>query len=479
MISIQDITYSYRCDLRPEESVEENGIKQVNLRIRSGELIVIAGKSGCGKTTLSKCINGLIPHFEEGIFEGDVYLDGQNTKEMEIGKIGELVGSVFQDPRSQFFTTNVFDELSFGCRNMGMRRDEIISRMEDAIQRLNIEKLRDRSLLEMSSGEKQKVAIASCYCMKPRVFLFDEPSANLDMQAVEELRDLMERLKTLGHTIVVLEHRLYYLRDLMDYFAIMENGRLLKVYQGEEALSLSSASLQKLGLRLFYPEKLEQAVTHRKSSGEKGLEIRQLFFHYKNAEDMVFSNLNMTAEPGEIIAVTGNNGAGKSTLAKVITGLLKEQSGSVLWKGETLSPRQRTKYFYYVMQDSDYQLFSESVEKELLLGLDQSEKKKSQMEELLQYFGLHAYRNQHPMALSRGQKQRLTIAAALMSDARILILDEPSSGLDGESMRKMSDLLQQIAGMGRILLIISHDTEFIRTCCSRTVELREDGIYEM
>ncbi len=479
MVSIQEVTYRYQSNQETEASTGRNGIEQISLNVNQGELVVIAGKSGCGKTTLSKCINGLIPHFEEGEFEGNVYLDGHNTREMEIGKIGELAGSVFQDPRSQFFTTNVFDELSFGCRNMGLSRKEIINRMEESIEQLGLEKLRDRNLLMMSSGEKQKAAIASCYCMRPKVFLFDEPSANLDMQAVEELQNLMQRLKAMGHTIIVLEHRLYYLRDLMDSFILMEDGRLETIYRREDALCMPTEKLQKMGLRLFYPEKAERLVHEVKTGHEKTLEIRQLSFCYSKGTDMVFSDLNMTAAPGEIIALTGSNGAGKTTLARVITGLLREQSGSIMWKGEPLSSKQRMQKVYYVMQDSDYQLFSESVEQELLLGVKESEENRDQMEELLQYFGLEQYRARHPMALSRGQKQRLTIAAALMSDAEIFILDEPSSGLDGENMRRMSDMLQKISETGCIIMVISHDTEFIRTSCSRVVELREGGTYEV
>lgn len=476
MIALKNVSFQYQNMRESQNSFEADGIREINLQIKKGEFLIIAGRSGCGKTTLLKCINGLVSHFDEGMFEGTVNLNGQNTAELKVGQIGELAASVFQDPRSQFFTTNVFDELSFGCRNMGLSRGEILSRIDEVMPLLGIEALRGKSLLMMSSGEKQRVAIASCYCMHPLIFLFDEPSANLDEQGVCELFDMLKRLKKLGHTIIVLEHRLYYLRELMDRLAVMEQGRIQRIYLKEEALELSEKDIKAMGLRTFHPERL--ALRVKQTQGEGSLQIKQLAYRYKNASENVFTDLSICADYGEIIAVTGHNGIGKTTFAKVLTGLLKEQSGSILWNGLKLTPKQRMKNIYYVMQDSDYQLFSESVETELLLGINQKEEKRADMEKLLQYFGLQNYRNKHPMTLSRGQKQRVTIAAALMSDAKILILDEPSSGLDGDNMRKLSGLLQKAASQGRILFIVSHDAEFIRICCSRIIELRENGIYE-
>lgn len=475
MIQCENITYHYK------EETEAN-LDAVTFRIQRGEFVVIAGKSGCGKTTLARCINGLIPHFEEGQLQKNIFLMGQNTREMKIGQIGEIVGSVFQDPRSQFFTTTVFDELAFGCRNAGLSRDEILKRIDMTVREMGIENLKDRNLLTLSSGEKQKVAIASCYCMKPQIFMFDEPSANLDPQSVMELRGMLQKLKEMGHTIVVFEHRLYYLCNLPDRFAVMDKGMFQKIYTKEELCEITEAQLIAMGLRSFYPKEIAMKHTLSESNmvmeQSALLEVEHLKFRYNKGEASILEEVSLKVKQGEIIALVGNNGEGKTTFAKVLTGLLKEQSGTIKINHQNMTQKQRLREMYYVLQDSDYQLFAESVEKELLMGIEHTSEKREQLERILSEFELQPYRMQHPMALSRGQKQRVTIAAAMMSDAKILILDEPSSGLDGENMRRLAKVLREIALTGKAILIISHDAEFIEVCAQRVVELRKGGFYE-
>ncbi len=475
MIQIEHVSYQYKEDA-------ETNLDEVTLHIQKGEFIVIAGRSGCGKTTLARCMNGLIPHFEKGRLQGDVYLEGINTKEMKIGQIGMITGSVFQDPRSQFFTTTVFDELAFGCRNAGMSREEILTRIDRTIQEFGIEQLRDRSLLTLSSGEKQKVAIASCYCMSPQIFMFDEPSANLDPQSVMEFREMLKKLKKMGHTILVFEHRLYYLQDLPDRLVVMEKGRLQHIYKREEIPKITNDQLITMGLRSFCPEVASRCRKSREAEEPMKqhalLELEHLRFGYDHDAKTILEEVNLEVMGGEVVAVVGDNGAGKTTFAKVLTGLLKEQSGSVRINEQTMNQKQRLREIYYVLQDSDYQLFADSVEKELLMEKGGKVGRREQMEQVLDRFELQPFKNQHPMALSRGQKQRVTIAAAIMSDAKILILDEPSSGLDGDNMRRLAAVIREIALTGKAILVISHDAEFIQLCCQRIVELREGGFYE-
>ncbi|NLG05891.1 MAG: ATP-binding cassette domain-containing protein [Clostridia bacterium] len=286
----------------------------------------------------------------------------------------------------------------------------------------------------------------------------------------------------MGHTILVLEHRLYYLHDLMDRFVVMEEGVIQKEIGKDELPSVTDKQLASMGLRGFHPTKLPHSDIFINCDEQIKqaalLELTHLSFQYDKKEKAVFEKLNLKMRRGEIVALVGDNGVGKTTFAKVLTGLLKEQSGAIRINERNVNQKQRLKEIYYVLQDSDYQLFAESVENELLMKTELTEKKKNEMEYLLSEFELEPYKKCHPMALSRGQKQRVTIAAAMMSEAKILVLDEPSSGLDGDSMRKLAMLITKIAHTGKAVLIISHDVEFIEICCQRVVELKEGGFYE-
>lgn len=508
MITFNEVFYSY------QDKEEKSGLDDINLSIPKGQFVLITGKSGCGKTTLSKCINGLIPYFNEGKLEGDIFIEGRKTKDLSIEDIGEKVGSVFQNPRSQFFTTNTFDEIAFGCQNMSLPREEILSRIEESLKCFKIENLRDKSLFNLSSGEKQKVAIASCYSMKPQIFLLDEPSANLDPKAVGELSAILGRLKCEGYTIVIMEHRLYYLKDLIDRVIYMEEGKIIGDFTRQEALELSSQALEKMGLRVFDLEKVrkypswELMQVNKPFSREftygkerqsvKGdfieLSVENISFDYcrKNKRkhsrffrteneqkfdstdrEQLLNDISFKAESGEIIGIVGKNGAGKTTLAKILTGLLNNSKGSIKLNGRVLEQKERLKMTYFVLQDSDYQLFAESVEKELRLGNEGIEHLEEKAEEVLESLGLGNCLEKHPASLSRGQKQRLTIAAGLLSEAPILILDEPTSGLDGESMRQVMKMMEDISKTGKIVLIISHDYEFLTGCCTHILEVRE------
>lgn len=473
MIKFSNVSYSYRKN-------DGKNIDDLNFTIHKGEFVVITGRSGSGKTTVSKCINGLIPYFHEGIMAGDVFVGGENTKGQTLYEIGEKVGSVFQDPRSQFFTTNTTDEVAFGCQNLGLERGEILKRINDAFTFLQIGSLRDRSIFELSSGEKQKIAIASCQAMNPCIYVLDEPSANLDIESINQLGKILQALKNSGTTIVVIEHRLYYLRELMDRIIYMDAGKITCTYTSADIEHLNSEKLAAMGLRHFNLDDVQYCAKRVAKNRNIMLKVANLEFAYKRGKGAdktgkILRDIGFTAWGGEIIGLTGSNGAGKTTLAKVLAGLLQERNGSIAFNDRRLCPRDRLKKTYFVMQDSDYQLFSDSVNRELKLGNEQVEGLPEKCSKVLGELDLLPYEESHPASLSRGQKQRLTIGNGIICGADVIFYDEPTSGLDAENMKKVVKLLTEQAGKGKLVFIISHDYEFMLNICSRILHL-QDGI---
>lgn len=479
MIQFKNFTYVYG-------NSNEAALQNISMLVHPGEFLLITGKSGCGKSTLAKCLNGLIPHFFSGNIEGCVELKGQKISECTIHQIGGMVGSIFQDPRSQFFTTNTTDEVAFGCQNMGLPRTDILQRVESAFTYLGIDHLKDKSIFKISSGEKQKVAIASCYAMGPDIFLFDEPSANLDLESTFHLASILGELKQAGRTIIVFEHRLFYLSGLYDRVIHMQDGRVARELTPEQAESLPSAELQRMGLRYFHFENPVPPPAHslRNSFPDQSpsLEIQNLSFSYHHRRfgphpppGAVLTGISFKAHPGEVIGLIGENGAGKTTFSRVCCGLLRESAGKILLKGKAHSAKQRLGKIYFVVQDSDYQLFSDSVLNELKIG-EGNPPSDAACERILSALDLWRLRDAHPASLSRGQKQRLTIAVALTSDAEILFFDEPSSGLDGDSLRSVAVLLGLLRQQGKTVFVVSHDYELLISACSRIVKLHQGAV---
>ncbi len=466
MIRFKDFSFAY-------EGMTEDTLKNIDLEIKDGEMVLLTGRSGCGKTTILRSINGLIPHFYPGKTTGDVLYGDESLLEMKPSDIAGKVGTVFQDPRSQFFMTDTTRELAFGCENMGYQRKEIIDRIERAVTNLELEEFLNRSIFSLSSGEKQQIAIGSVYAMSPKVFVFDEPSANLDHEATRRLADIMRRLKESGYTIIVADHRFYYLRDLIDYAVYIENGQIVNRFSRDEFLNLDDDFRIQKGLRTSYPER-DIGTVPKKSSEIDPLTEKSLFkvdglsFAYDKKQKLL-DELSFEASSGDVIGITGHNGAGKTTLISILTGILKEQSGKVYFKGKRLSASKRRKLSYLVMQDADYQLFTASVEEELVLGTRVSDKKT--IDSVLDKLALSEFRECHPAALSGGQKQRVTIGASLIKNSEILFFDEPTSGLDYDSMIRVSSLIKELSDNGAIIFLVSHDFEFITHTCTRIFDL--------
>ena len=438
------------------------GVADICLHVRKGECVVLTGPSGNGKTTLIRLINGLAPAFYTGRFSGCIQIDGKDRSGEPLWKRGKTVGSVFQDPGSQFFSSEMPGEVAFSCENYGFPHEQIVRRTDGAIRRFHLERLRSRSLDVLSSGEKQRTAVASVYAMNPPVYVCDEPTANLDGKGIEELREVLQSLKQEGCTLLIAEHRLFWLMDLADRFVYIRDGAVQWERTPEQMRKLSSESLEQLELRAVWQYRSTR-LSPPIGIGTPILSLRGLSCKRRN--HTIWENLNLAAWSGQIIAITGHNGAGKTTLAKIVAGLERPSKGNIFLHGRNAGSAQRRKCCWYSSNDTGTQFFTNSVTEELLLGGSRTEERLEKARNLLKKFALYPYKDAHPAVLSGGQKQRLSIACGLLSGREILLLDEPTSGLDGGNMRKIASSLVQAASEGKTILVITHDEELIQVCC--------------
>ena len=464
MIEFQDVSFSY-------SDSAEGGLKNISLTIPDGQCVLLCGRSGCGKTTLTRLINGLIPQFFVGELSGKVLLDGESLAELPMYRIAEKVGSVFQNPRTQFFNVDTDSEIAFGMENEAVPQERMERRVAETAGTLRIENLLGRNIFALSGGEKQKIAFASVYAMNPEVYLLDEPSSNLDMTAIGELREHLRLIKSQGKTVIIAEHRLHYLTDVADRIIYLEDGHIAGDWTPEQFRLLSAEKRQSMGLRALdlHEEKPIYAAAPKQPPV---LELQNVSLAYK--KQPVLSNISLQAAPGDVIAVVGHNGAGKTTFSRALCGLHKETSGSYLWNGDPQKSKERMKRSYMVMQDVNYQLFAESVEAECTFGIKHPDTELA--EKTLEELGLISLRERHPNTLSGGQKQRLAAAASMVCGKELLVFDEPTSGLDFDSMVRLSALIRRLSDVGKVIFVVTHDYEFVCRTCTRVLHLESGGI---
>lgn len=423
MIELKQVCFTYA-------NGADGGLKDIDLTVKSGECILLCGRSGCGKTTITRLINGLIPGFFSGELEGDVTINNESILGVPMYKISSHVGSVFQNPRTQFFNVDTDSEIAFGIENEAVPPEELNQRLENVTDVLHINSLRERNIFELSGGEKQKIAFASVYAMNPDIYLLDEPSSNLDMSAIGELKEHLRLIKAQGKTILIAEHRLYYLMDIADRIIYLDQGHITDEFVPAVFRTLPES-------------KLEQ--------------------------------ISMKAAQGEVIAVVGHNGAGKTTFSRSLCGLHKDYTGDFYWKGIPINNKARLKLSYMVMQDVNYELFAESVRAECSFGIRNPPAKL--LEDTIDLLGLMPYQNRHPNTLSGGQKQRVAVAVSMICGKELLIFDEPTSGLDYDSMEQVAGLIRSLASNGKIIFVVTHDYEFVCRSCSRILHF-DNGTLE-
>lgn len=329
MIEFENVSFSYT-------GQEHGGLRDINLKISDGEFVLFCGRSGCGKTTITRLVNGLIPQFYQGELHGRVLVDGQEISNIPMYQIAAKVGSVFQNPRTQFFNVDTDSEIAFGIENEARPPEKLAERVEQTTEDLHIQKLRNRNIFELSGGEKQKIAFASVYAMNPQIYLLDEPSSNLDMTSIQELKEHLRLIKKQGKTVLIAEHRLYYLMELADRIVYLEKGEIKGIYTPEEFWQLSEPDREHMGLRAVDL----QAVFPQKShlpAPTPVLDLRNVTLRYK--KQTILHDIELSAGKGEVIGVVGHNGAGKTTFPALFVGFTKTAMDNFCGKASRLSVR--------------------------------------------------------------------------------------------------------------------------------------------
>lgn len=467
MIKIDHISFSYG-----EENENTGGVRDIDLNIEDGQFVVLCGESGCGKTTITRLINGLIPHYYEGQMAGEVWVNGEKVSEQPLYDTAAVVGSVFQNPRSQFFNVDTTSEITFGCENLGQPEKDIRERFAKTVRDFRLEKLMDRNIFHLSGGEKQKIACAGVSIMEPDVLVMDEPSSNLDAASILDLRKILAFWKSQGKTIIVSEHRLYYLRGLADRFIYLAEGQVSRDYSAAEFEQLTEQQRSNMGLRTFALERLLPLVLPQQE--KTALALHNFRFAYKN-EPETLHIMDCEIPTNRIVGIIGNNGAGKSTFSRCFCGLEK-RCGEIVWNGRKYRPKDRLSTCYMVMQEVNHQLFTESVLDEVLISMEEENQERA--EEILNRLDLLAFKDRHPMSLSGGQKQRVAIASAIASKRSILFFDEPTSGLDYKHMKEVANVLRQVRDTGITVYVITHDLELILDCCTDIVHFENGSIID-
>lgn len=455
-------------------------LQDITLTIKEGECLLLTGESGSGKSSLIHAVNGLAYQYYNGKSRGKVLFQGEDLSSLPIYKIALRIATVFQNPKTHFFNINTTRELLFTMENMGLNRAEMDRRMEELLSIFPIEKLLGRNIFALSGGEKQILALASAYLSGCPFLVLDEPSSNLDEGSIAVLKTMLHTLKEKGMSILVAEHRLYYLMDFVDRVAFLEKGRLSKLFSREDFLALPEENIKAMGLRARTKPSL--SLPNWKNEGA---------LRYQKEEHCASFSF------GKIYGIVGENGIGKSTFLRKLSGLENEKGSHFSLFGEELSKRQRLALSAMLMQDVNQQLFGDSVEEEIELGkggkrqsatsslmkmMEPTEETTKQeqsrlnphntsKEELLSALGLSELKDRHPMSLSGGQKQRLALAATLYQEAQFFFFDEPTSGMDQKNMLRIASLLKSAIREDRIFFIVSHDYAFLQEVADEVVEI--------
>ena len=510
MIKIEDFTFYYSGTQKP-------ALKDVNLEIEDGEFVLATGPSGGGKSSLCRCLNGLIPHFYGGKVTGRVEVDGLDTLKHSTKELATKVGVIFQDPENQLVTMDVEREIAFGLENLAFPRDLMAKRLEESLDTLGISDLRHRQVHELSGGEKQKVAIASVLALHPKILILDEPTSELDPKSAEEVLAVVQRLNDeLGITVILIEHRLDRVIQHVDRLVVLDGGRVVADGNTRDILSNSYQEITKIGVGMppimklahelknadisingmpltvkegrimlngvFKKSFKSPAQPDRESPSEAVINIEKLWYVYPEGP-AALKSISLRVGKGEFLAIMGRNASGKTTLVKHFNGLLKPTRGMVVVDG--IDTRRATVAelagkVCFVFQNPNDHLFADTVEEEIVFPLKnqglKGEEIKRRVDEMLHRFSLEDYRGQYPRSLSGGEKQRVALASVLAIQPKILILDEPTRGMEYRLKSDLMSFLREYTSQGNTVILVTHDVETVAEHADRVILLSEGEI---
>ncbi|NIM95217.1 MAG: ATP-binding cassette domain-containing protein [Anaerolineales bacterium] len=485
MIELKDLSYAY-----PGNDVD--ALKSLNLRIESGDMVLIAGASGTGKSTLLRTINGLVPHFFGGRFRGQALINGLDTRSASPMQLARKVGMVFQEPGMRFLTTNVIDEIAFGTESVGSTGEEIQRYVDEIFERLDLRTLEGRSLDRISAGEQQRVAVASAVGRRPEILLLDEPTSQLDETSAETILDWIEDLKEqFGLTVVITEHRLDRVLNRVDQVVYLSKGGRIEL-DGRPADVLGALSenhhLYKAAGRigLIRPAREGKQPVHVSYGRNRGLEpvnewpsrpvrLEALGISFKYNGISALNGIDICIHPGEVVALIGQNGAGKTTLLRCLVGLIEPEAGEIRLDNERINGlpvAELAKKIAYVPQWPSALLFSESVLEELRFTLRNhgiEDDPPIPPGDLLERLGLSGVSQRYPRDLSAGQRQRVALASMLITKPNIILLDEPTLGMDPGNGQCLFKLLEEWKADGTGILIATHDVSYAAEHADRVV----------
>ena len=510
MIEVDNLSFTYANDTAP-------AISNISLEIGESEIVLVTGPSGSGKSTLCRCFNGLIPHFYGGTISGRLRVCELDPHRTSTRVMAEKVGMVFQDPENQLVTTDVEHEIAFGLENIGLSKQIIAKRIEETLDTVGIDHLRRKNIESLSGGEKQKVAIASVLALHPDILVLDEPTSELDPKGAEEVLQLVQRLNSdLGITVILIEHRIDRVVPFMDRVLYMDQGRIIfdgsprdwvefvstkKEYGLPQFLEMGETLLAK-GYIDTIPlsvkegrQKLEPIFSHHwkgcsetqigrechEGQASPVVQFSKVWFRYEDGT-VALRDVNLSIPQGQFVAVIGRNASGKSTLAQHINGILKPTKGKVfIDKVDTnqVSAAKLSRKVGYVFQNPNLHLFADTVEEEVAFILHNQGVKPSDIEkkvgDVLATFDLIDIKDKYPRSLSGGEKQRVALASVLVGSPKILVLDEPTRGLEHRRKQMLLDHLEQFHKRGGTVLLITHDIELVSRPHIERVILMSEG----